>query len=79
MARLLTKNGISPEEFCAHLTAAIYTSALKRGLKLPFHEVELAICDAIRKVMKSDMWVGQKCGDLPVCDQIKKEELWPKD
>lgn len=79
MAGFHVKFDVPPEEFLAHLTQAVYRAALKHGLKVPFIKVEMDIQNAIREVIRRDMFVADVCGMYTVCHEASRFDPWSKE
>lgn len=71
---------VSPEDFLAHLTEAVYAVALQHGFKDSFLKVQLDLWDALREVIRKDMLVATQCGSesLGICTASSRAEPWSK-
>ncbi len=78
MGGLHVKFEVSPEDFLADLTGAVYQVALRYGFGVPFNEIELELQNVLREVTRKDMFVSDVCGLLPVCRQMRHFEPWSK-
>ncbi len=59
MGELHVKFNVSPEEFLADLTQAVYQVVLKAGFDIPFIKMELDLQSALREVIRKDMLVSE--------------------
>lgn len=73
MGEIHVKWNVSPEEFLADLTDAVYQVVLKSGFGTPFIEMELDIQFALREVIRKDMSVSH---DSQGCGTIREVEPW---
>lgn len=65
---------ISPEDFLAHLTEAVYEVALKHGINVPFVKIELDFYEALRNVIRRDMRESPACGASKECVEALRYE-----
>ncbi len=72
---------VSPEDFLAHLTEAVYAVAMQHGFKDSFLKMELELWDALREIIRKDMWVATQCGSekLGICTASCRSEPWSKE
>lgn len=77
MAALHVKFEMTPDEFLAHLTSAAYLVALKRGApKGSFLDFQLELREALREVIRRDMFASEQCGLLTVCQEGDRMDPW---
>ncbi len=74
MSGIHVKFEISPDQFLSDLTQTTYQVALKHGFKSSFVEVELALNEAIRRIIRQDMMVSPACGG-PTCRTEAHNEI----
>ena len=70
---------VSPEEFAAHLSAAVYQVALEYGFTGSFMDFELEVHRAIREVIRKEMRVSSMCGTFPECQAARRCEPWSEE
>ncbi len=67
---------LPPEEFLAHLTEAAYFVSLKQGTSRPFTDLKFGLQEALREVIRRDMFVTDVCGVYGVCQEAVRLEPW---
>lgn len=76
MAGFHLKFQVDPDDFLGHLTEAAYNVALRHGLQVPFTEIKLGLFDALREVIRKDMFVSDECGLHVICQEATQFEPW---